>query len=93
MHREAMIDLLVLDCLERSVTARGGIWLLAILREGFVGFANMDDARLADEFARRGLSGIDGPAHADEDDCDPWDDHPAQLPSLGNQRLGDEYER
>jgi hypothetical protein len=88
-----MIDLLVLDCLERSVTARGGIWLLAILREGFVGFANMDDARLADEFARRGLPGIDEPASADDDDCDPWDDHPAQLPSLGNPWLGEDCER
>jgi hypothetical protein len=55
MHREAMIDLLVLDCLEQTVAGRRGIWLLSILRDGFVGFAGMTDAQLAEEFARRGL--------------------------------------
>lgn len=55
MHREAMIDLLVLDCLENAAAGRRGIWLLSILRDGFAGFAKMSDAQLADEFARRGL--------------------------------------
>jgi hypothetical protein len=93
MHREAMIDLLVFDCLERSVTARGGIWLMTLLRDGFVGFANMDDGRLATEFARRGLPGIDEPPGTDDDAGDALDDHPSHLPSRGDTRLGDEHER
>lgn len=55
MHRESMIDLLVLDCFEKMTDSSRGIWLLSILREGFVGFANMDDAQLLGEFVRRGL--------------------------------------
>ena len=54
MHREAMIDLLVLDGMENAVSGRRGIWLLSILRDGFAGFAKMSDAELS-EFMRRGL--------------------------------------
>lgn len=55
MHREAMIDLLVLDGMENAVSGRRGIWLLSILRDGFAGFAKMSDAELSAEFMRRGL--------------------------------------
>ncbi len=69
MHREAMIDLLVLDCLEHTVAGRRGIWLMSILRDGFAGFAKMSDAQLAEEFARRGLMAREETV-AGHDDCD-----------------------
>lgn len=76
MHREAMIDLLVLDCLEQAVTGRRGIWLLSILRDGFAGFAKMSDAQLAEEFAQRGLMAREETAagHDDWQGADSLDD-------------------
>ena len=70
MHREAMIDLLVLDGMENAVSGRRGIWLLSILRDGFAGFAKMSDAQLLDEFSRRGLMACED-AEAGQDD---WQD-------------------
>lgn len=58
MNREAMIDLLVLDGLERATTSRA-LWLMGILRDGFPGFANMPDESLAREFSLRGLQAIE----------------------------------
>jgi len=55
MQRESMIDLLVLDCFEKMADSSRGIWLLSVLREGFVGFARMSDEQLAGEMLRRGL--------------------------------------
>ena len=55
MHREAMIDLLVLDCMENAASGRRGSWPPSILRDGFAGFAKMSDAQLSAEFIRRGL--------------------------------------
>jgi hypothetical protein len=55
MQRESMIDLLVLDCFEKMTDSSRGIWLLSVLRDGFVGFARMSDGQLAGEMARRGL--------------------------------------
>lgn len=56
MERESMIDLLVIDCYERMAGSSRGVWLLSVLRDGFVGFGQMSDAQLASELARRGLS-------------------------------------
>lgn len=76
MHRDAMIDLLVHDCLESAVSGRRGVWLLSILRDGFAGFARMSDAQLSDEFMRRGLMAcektVDG--HDDWQGADGIDD-------------------
>jgi hypothetical protein len=57
MQRESMIDLLVLDSFEKMADSSRGIWLLSVLREGFVGFAGMSDAQLANAMLRRGLCG------------------------------------
>lgn len=67
MHREAMIDLLVLDSLENAVSRRRGIWLLSILRDGFAGFAKMSDAQLSAEFIRRGLMAREMTVAGDDD--------------------------
>jgi hypothetical protein len=67
MHREAIIDLLVLDCFEKMADSGRGIWLLSILRVGFAGFANMTDAQLADEFARCGLKAREDTVAGHED--------------------------
>lgn len=56
MQRESMIDLLVLDSFEKMAESSRGIWLLSVLREGFVGFSRMSDEQLATELSRRGLS-------------------------------------
>ena len=66
MQRESMIDLLVLDCFEKMADSSRGIWLLSILREGFVGFARMSDTQLAGEMAKRGLGVDDLSAAVDE---------------------------
>jgi hypothetical protein len=78
MHRESMIDLLVLDCFEKMAGSSRGIWLLSILRDGFVGFANMNDAQLTDEFARRGLRAREEAVtgHDDLDDANDVDEWP-----------------
>lgn len=62
MHREAMIDLLVLDCFEKVADSPRGVWLLSILREGFAGFAGMSDAQLRKELTSRGLGADQTPA-------------------------------
>lgn len=59
MNREAMIDLLVLDGLERATMASRTLWLMGMLRDGFAGFANMSDESLAREFSLRGLQAIE----------------------------------
>ena len=81
-----MIDLLVLDGLERAASARRGIWLLSILRDGFAGFANMPDAQLADEFARRGLKAREETwaGHDDWEDVEGIDQW--SLPPAGGHR-------
>jgi hypothetical protein len=66
MQRESMIDLLVLDCFEKMADSSRGIWLLSVLRDGFVGFAHMSDAQLAREMARRGLAADDPSAEFEE---------------------------
>jgi hypothetical protein len=70
MQRESMIDLLVLDCFERMADSSRGIWLLSVLREGFVGFDRMSDGQLKQEMARRGLR-VD--AGSMEVEADEWE--------------------
>ena len=93
MNREAMIDLLVLDCLERVATGRRGIWLLSILRDGFAGFGNMSDAQLADEFARSGLKAREEEAagHDDWQDTDGIEEWPLLPAGTGRWAEGCEY--
>lgn len=88
-----MIDLLVLDSLEQAATARRGIWLLSILRDGFAGFANMADAQLAEEFARRGLQAREETVagHDDWQDTDGMDEWPLLLAGTGHRAAGREY--
>lgn len=59
MDRESMIDLLALDCLDKMADSSRGVWLLSLLRDGFVGFAQMSDVQLVREMERRGLGADD----------------------------------
>lgn len=93
MQREAMIDLLVLDCLEHAVAGRRGIWLLSILRDGFAGFAKMSDAQLAEEFAQRGLMAREETVagHDDWQGADSLDDWLVSMAAAGGRTEGCEY--
>ena len=93
MHRDAMIDLLVLDCLENAAAGRRGIWLLSILRDGFAGFARMSDAQLSDEFARRGLMAREETAaeHVDWQGVDSFDEWLVSQAVIGGRTQGCKY--
>jgi len=93
MHRETMIDLLVLDCFEKVANSRRGTWLLTILRDGFVGFGKMSDAQLADEFTRRGLLAQEETAagHDDWQGADGIDEWQVSQAVTGRWTEGCEY--
>lgn len=55
MHRDLVIDSLVLDYIDKIIESRHTLWLQLILTNGFSGFANMDDEELRRACAERGL--------------------------------------
>ena len=82
MTREEMIQLLVLNGLERQGSLRGTLWLQRLLEHGFRGYANLTDKELAAEMRARGLD-CD---LEDEDDASPGQDEAADLDFLLHRR-------
>jgi hypothetical protein len=55
MNRDAVIQYLILDRLDKIHRCNHATWLARLLEGGFVGFANMSDQQLRQECAERGL--------------------------------------
>jgi hypothetical protein len=75
MHREQVIEALVIDTLVKILDRERLFWLQEILENGFPGFSRMSDDELRAEIARRGLGqdhSMAGAAdeHCGEDDAD-----------------------
>jgi hypothetical protein len=89
MHRQIIIQCLILDCMDRFYRCHQSTWLAAILEGGFVGFAHMSDQQLRQECADRGLDCenhlLHLPPEADDEDAAPDIDRhllePLGLPS------------
>jgi hypothetical protein len=75
MHREQMVEALVIDSLINILDRERLFWLHRIFEDGFPGFARMSDDELRAEIARRGLdsdandTAVDD-AHCADDDAD-----------------------
>lgn len=91
MNREAVIQYLILDRLDKIHRCHQTTWLAVLLERGFVGFANMSDQQLGQECAARGLD-CDlqtghGHQEADADD-EPADDLEHFMPALDHRDSG-----
>ncbi len=73
MNRDAVIQYLILDRLDKIHRCNHATWLARLLEGGFVGFANMTDQQLVQECVARGIecdlhaSHVDPEADADDD--------------------------
>jgi len=94
MHRQIIIQCLILDCMDRFYRCHQSTWLAAILEGGFVGFAHMSDQQLRQECADRGLDCEERQLHQvqeadDEDGALELDGHLFEPMSLPPASSGD----